>query len=157
MWFPAKPTGVKKTTRSALLNVIFIISAPWTKYIYLVCKKFWKIYFIASIRRDGSWNSEDYITIFWLGSGGVVKTGLLPVCMKCGLGLRQKVRRVHSTYIILKGIEHHAASRAHYTSKKYIAFQQRFSPQNHNNAPVSFELNIQWIQGQCPFSPNKVL
>ena len=29
-----------------------------------------------SIQHDGNWNSEDYITIFWHGSEGVVKTRL---------------------------------------------------------------------------------
>lgn len=78
MWCysPAKLTAMKKTTRCPLLNVIFLISAPWTKYIHLVSKTFQKIYFIASIRRDSNWNSKDYITIFWHGSEGVVKTGL---------------------------------------------------------------------------------
>ena len=72
-----KPTAVKWTTKSPLLDVISQISASWTKCIHLVSNKFRKIYFVASNGRDGNWNSEDYITIFWRGSEGVVKTGLL--------------------------------------------------------------------------------
>jgi len=54
-----------------------LISTPWTKFTHLVSKKFRKIYFVASNGRDGNWNSEDYITTFWRGSEGVVKTGLV--------------------------------------------------------------------------------
>ena len=51
-----------------------LISGLWTKFIHLVSKDFRKIYFVASNGRDGNWNSEDYITNFWRGSEGVVKT-----------------------------------------------------------------------------------
>ena len=65
---PVKPTAVKKTTRSLLPDVIFLFSAPWTKFIHLVYRKFRKC-FVVSNGQDGNWNPEDYITIFWRGSG----------------------------------------------------------------------------------------
>jgi len=75
MWCysPVKPTAMKGTTKSPLLD---LISGLWTKCIHLVSKNFRKIYLIASNGRDGNCNSEDYITNFWRGSEGVVKTGL---------------------------------------------------------------------------------
>ena len=54
----------------------FKISTPLTIYIHFVCKKYRMTCLVASIGRDDNWNSEDYITTFWHGLGGVVKTGL---------------------------------------------------------------------------------
>jgi len=58
----------------------FKISTLLTIYIYFVCKEYRMTHPVASIGRDDNWNSEDYITTCWHGSGGVVKTGLRGIC-----------------------------------------------------------------------------
>ena len=50
---------------------------------YFIYKKLRKTYTVASNVRDHNWSSEDYITIFWRGSRGVICTGL--TSRACGI------------------------------------------------------------------------